>query len=205
MKKILLVFASFLLIMGITTSSFAVQNSITLDSAVDASGDYSDGISRFFEAGTYEFSVVSGAWNPWFGSTTGINGVSGCDSFGANCDTGWIWSMDIYQQSTSTYFRLGSKVDRYESELLAYNAHSSDVLSLNQASDGNLLFFIKEGYRGDGKIYEWDNSGSVTASINKLSNPINNVVAPEPVSSLLFLVGGATMGFRCLRNKIKIG
>jgi hypothetical protein len=104
--------------------------------------------------------------------------------------------MDIYQPITSTKYRLGSKVDRYETDVLAYNAHSSDVLSLNQASDGYLWFFIKDGNPGDGKSLVGDNSGSVTASINL-------VHAPEPVSSLLFLVGGATLGFRRLRNKIK--
>ena len=200
MKKALLVFASFLVIMGFATNSFAVQGAITLDSTINSSGDYSDGISLFFEAGTYEFSVVSGAWNPWYSST----GVTGCDSFGSNCDTGWIWSMDIYQPSTSTSFRLGSKVDRYATDLMAYNAHSSDILSLNQATDGNLLFFIKDGNPGDSKIYEWDNSGAVTASISQLSTTTNLAVVPEPVSSILFLVGGATMGFRRLRSKNKI-
>lgn len=180
-----------LFLIGLATNSFAVPSSITLNSAEESGADESYGINLFFEAGTYDFSVVSGGWNAWFKST----GVTGCDQNGANCATGWMWSMDIYQPSTSTYFRLGSKIDRYDSQSKAFSAYASDHLVLNQATDGNLWFFVKDGNPGnpgDKDRYVWDNSGSVTVA-----------VAPEPVSSTLFILGGATLGFVRFRNKRK--
>lgn len=183
MKKAFMACLFIILMMGIAAPSYAVPAYITQDSAFGSSGDFSDGINLFFEAGTYEISVLYGAWNPWFKST----GVTGCDSSGANCDTGWMWSMDIYQPDTFTYFRLGSKLDKYADASLAYNAHSSDSLIINQASDGDLWFFVKDGNPGDGKKLVWDNSGSVTASI---------AVVPEPISSLLFVIGGVALGLR---------
>lgn len=181
MKRYLVLLIVAGIISMMVTPGFAAPSSITLDSAVDSGGDYSYGISHFFEAGAYDISVVSGAWNPWFNST----GVTGCDSGGANCATGWIWSMDIYQPSTSTYFRIGSKIDRYETPAMALGAHATDSLALNLASGENLWFFVKDGNPVDGQKYVGDNSGSVTVA-----------VAPEPVSTILFLTGGATLGAR---------
>ncbi len=192
MNKVLIVFMSVFILLGFSATAFSYPSSITLDSTTNSSGDYSDGVSLFFEHGTYELSVFSGAWNPWFSST----GVTGCDSFGANCDTGWIWSMDIYQPDTSIYHRLGSKTDRYETASLAYNAHKNDSILLNQATDGDFWFFVKDGNPGDGTYLVPDNFGSVTASVNL-------VHAPEPISSILFLIGGATLGFRRFFNKKK--
>lgn len=181
MKRYLVLLIVAGIIFMMVPPGFAAPSSITLDSAVDSGGDYSYGISPFFEAGVYDISVVSGAWNPWFNST----GVTGCDSGGANCATGWIWSMDIYQPSTSTYYRLGSKIDRYADASLALSAHATDSLSLNLASSESLWFFVKDGNPGDGDKNVWDNSGSVTVA-----------VAPEPVSTILFLTGSATLGVR---------
>jgi len=190
MKKAFTACVFILLIMGVASPGFAKQEYITLDSTINSGGNYSDGINLFFETGTYEVSVVSDAWNPWFNST----GVSGCDSSGANCDTGWMWSMDIYQPDTSTYFRLGSKTDKYADASMAYSAHAGDYLTIDQTSDGDLWFFIKDGNPSDGQNFVWDNSGSVTASISSTS--ISTAVAPEPISSLLFVIGGATFGLR---------
>lgn len=180
MKKFLVL----LIVIGMfmtATASFAAPSSITLDSAVNSGDTYLYGLSFFFEPGVYEFSVVSGGWNAWDSST----GVTGCDGGGANCTTGWMWSMDIYQPSTSTYYRLGSKIDVYADASLALSAHATDSLSLNLASGEELWFFVKDGNPGDGQKYVWDNSGSVTVA-----------VAPEPVSTILFLTGGATLGAR---------
>jgi len=193
MKKVLLACLSVLFIIGIASASFAVPAQMTLDSKIDSSGDYQDGINFLFEAGKYEFSVVSGAWNAW-------SGVSGCDSNGANCATGWMWSMDIFQPSTSTYYRLGSKVDRYDSPDKALSAHASDYLILNQPADGDLWLFVKDGNPGEGKTFTGDNSGSVTFAISSVPSPNPVPVAPEPVSSILFIAGGATLGFRRFRN-----
>lgn len=180
MKKFLVLLIVIVMSM-IVTPSFAAPSSITLDSAVNSGDSYSYGLSFFFEPGAYEFSVVSGGWNAWAGST----GVTGCDGGGANCATGWMWSMDIYQPSTSTYYRLGSKIDRYANDSLALGAHATDSLSLNLASGEDLWFFVKDGNLGDGQKYVGDNSGSVTVA-----------VAPEPVSTILFLTGSATLGVR---------
>lgn len=198
MKKVLMASLMILLIIGLAKASFAVPGSITLNSATNSGGEYSNGINFLFGAGTYKFSVVSGGWNAWFGST----GVTGCNQGGANCTTGWMWSMDIYQPSTSTYFRLGSKIDRYDTQSKALSAHAGDSLVLNQYTDSDLWFFVKDGNPGDGKKYVWDNSGSVTFAVSSGSGP-SNPVAPEPVSSILFVIGGATLGFRRFWNKRK--
>ncbi|MBI5663915.1 MAG: hypothetical protein HZC49_02315 [Nitrospirae bacterium] len=187
MKKVLLAGLMILLIIGLAKASFAVPGSITLNSAIESGGDYSNGINIWFEAGTYDFSVVSGGWNAW-------SNVSGCSSQGTDCLTGWMWSMDIYQPSTSTSFRLGSKIDRYETQSQALSAHASDHLVLNQPTDGDLWFYIKDGIPGDGKLFVSDNTGSVTVA-----------VAPEPMGTILFVVGGATFGLRRFLNKRRSG
>lgn len=198
MKKVLLTSLMLLVIIGIAQVSFAVQSPITLNSLTNSGGEYSNGINLFFEAGTYEFSVLSGGWNAWFSNS---GGVSGCNSEGANCTTGWMWSMDIYQPNTSTYFRLGNKTDKYDSQAKALSAHAGDYLVLNQTTDSDLWFFIKDGNPGDGKRLVGDNYGSVTFAVSLKSDPNINPVAPEPVSSILFAVGGATIGFRRFWNK----
>lgn len=194
MKKVLLAGIMIMLIIGLAKTGFAVPGSITLDSAIDSGGEYTTGINLLFEAGTYEFSVVSGGWNAWF---IGSGQVSGCDSEGANCTKGWLWSMDIYQPSTSTYFRLGNHTDRYDTESKALSAHAGESLVLNQPTDGDLWFFIKDGNPGDGKRLVGDNYGSVTFAVSPVP------VVPEPISAILFVIGGATLGLRRFWNKRK--
>jgi hypothetical protein len=194
MKKALMACLSVLFMIGFARAGFAVQGPLTLDSVINSSGDYQDGINLSFETGTYEFSVVSGAWNAW-------SNVSGCNNSGADCTSGWMWSMDIFQPSTSTYFRLGSKIDRYDSPDKALSAHAGDYLILNQPADGDLWFFIKDGNPGDGKTLVGDNSGTVTFAISSVPPPSSAPLAPEPVSSILFVIGGATFGFRRFWNK----
>lgn len=201
MKKLLLMSLMLILIVGFAKASFAVPGSITLDSTINSGGDYTNGINIWFDAGTYEFSVLSGGWNAWSKST----GVSGCDQNGANCSTGWMWSMDIYQPGTSSYYRLGNKTDRYDTQSNALSAHTGEYLVLNQTTNSDLWFFVKDGIPGDGKKYVWDNSGLVTFGVSQISGPNPSPVAPEPVSSVLFVIGGAAFGFRRFLSTRKTG
>ncbi|MEW6599645.1 MAG: PEP-CTERM sorting domain-containing protein [Nitrospirota bacterium] len=201
MKKVLLAGVMLLLIIGMANISFAVPGTITLDSNANGGGDYFNGISFFFEAGTYEFSVADGGWNAWFYPSG--KGTQACDSDGANCQYGWMWTADIYQESTSSYFRLGSKTVKYDSQEKAYNAHASDFLVLDNPSDGNLWFYVKDGQPGDSDSLAHDNAGLVTFNVARVSGPNPIPVVPEPVSSILFIAGAATLGFRRFRNKTK--
>jgi len=200
MKKVFQASLVLLMLIGFAKASFAVPGTITLDSKINGGGEYKNGINILFEAGTYEFSVVNGGWNAWFLHS---GGVAGCNSEGANCTTGWMWTMDIYQPSTSTYYRLGSKVDKYDTQDKAYNAHANDYLVLTQPSDGDLWFYIKDGQPGHGNTYAYDNAGAVTFGVSLVPGPNPGPVAPEPVSSILFVAGGATFGFRRFWNKRK--
>lgn len=202
MRKLLLTGLMLVLLIVFAQASFAVPGTITLDSRINGGGEYTNGVKFLFEAGTYEFSVVNGGWNAWFLHS---GGVAGCNSEGANCTTGWMWTMDIYQPSTSTYFRLGSKADKYNTQDKAYNAHANDYLVLTQPSDGDLWFYVKDGQPGDGNRYAYDNAGSVTFDVALVPGPNPSPVAPEPVSSVLFLIGGAAFGFRRFLSTRKTG
>ena len=78
------------------------------------------------------------------------------------------------------------------------------LLSLNFNTIASGTSFI-DIYTNDG------DPGNPTAMLNSLGNPISfsatngsvNVVVPEPISSTLFIIGGATLGFRRFRKKFK--
>ncbi|HBH60666.1 MAG TPA: hypothetical protein DDX85_02760 [Nitrospiraceae bacterium] len=120
--------------------------------------------------------------------------ITGCYQSGGDCVSGRMWGLDNDQPSTSSYFRLGSYTGTYK----AHRAYEGDSLVLNHSRDnfpkGFIGSFIKKGNRGNGKTVVWDDPGP---------SAVPAAVAPEPMSSILFVVGGAIFGFRRFWNKRK--
>lgn len=141
-------------------------------------------VDLFFTAGTYDITPIGvagggkyNAWNAW-------GYVSGCDENGGNCSKGWVNSYNIF--SSEFDFRVGNPTLVYETNLLALsNAPSS---SFTLTSDGNVSFYITDSYYSD--------------NIGGISLDVTAAVVPEPISSTLFLIGGAILGFRKLRKRV---
>ena len=164
MKNILFLFVLFGIIIGASKPVFAVSPYITLDGNTNGDKlDYTVGYSEYFGAGTYNFSVDDGVISLW-----------------NSAENTWAWGATIFNPESTNEYTLGD-LTQYETPTIAFNAHSSDSVTVVHPG-GDLWFYIKD--HGD------DNSGTLTMAVNTIS------VAPEPVSSALFIVGGLTLGFR---------
>ena len=154
-------------------SNTASGTTISVNSANNAGIEYTSGIDVEFEAGTYEFFVENGAWSTDFGDS-------------------WMWNVDIYRLNTETYDRLGTFTP-YGSINEARNANLSATPVTLTLSEGEHLRFYN--YDSDGK--KFNNDGTVFIGVD-----FTPTVVPEPVSSILFVTGGAFMaGRRYLTRK----
>ncbi len=194
MRKFIIVLLAAGILMGISNIAFATApDFVELDGFRHSRSDLSEGvfnpnapddpnnpldpyaISHFFSAGKYEISVFDGAW-----STSSFGGT--------NYDPPkWLWSMNIYQDPTNN-FLLGDNNTFYDTEAQAFAANAGKSVIIDQPSDGNIWFFIDDpdSSRDNGFLT------SVTAKVT---------VVPEPVSSVLFVLGGAIFAGRRYWNK----
>ncbi len=173
MKKISLLIFVVGVILLIFSNAHAYPGNITIDSQQYSGNDYTAGFQKFFENGTYEFSVGSGAWNT-YGSFPG----------------GWIWSANIYQESTGLDIMLGDNSKHNTSDLaLSTHANDSSVeIMVNNPSGEYLSFYINDSS-------EYNNRHNVNMNVNV-------AVVPEPVSSTLFVLGGLVfVGRRYLKKR----
>jgi hypothetical protein len=156
----------------IAVVSNAASGSITVDSYLYSGVDYTSGLIVPLEAGTYEFYIEDGAWSSSYGSTD------------------WMWNVNIYQTSTVEYTLGTFEIYTTPNEALSENSPASVHLTLSE--DDNLYFFNDVS-----DIINPNSYGSVNIGVN-FSPP----VVPEPVSSILFVTGGAFLaGRRYLKRK----
>jgi hypothetical protein len=166
---------------GLSTVAFAAfPPYITVDSDSNGCEEYNlcaggaSVLSEFFEAGTYQFTVYSGESL----SGTVPNG-------GSVFPPEYFWGINIYQPGTSTEYVLGDYAPQGTTPGGALSANLGKSITISQPSDGNLLFYVRDDNPRD-------NVGTMTVA-----------VAPEPVSSMLFLSGGAVFAGRRFWKKKK--
>ena len=172
MKKLLIVIFAIGMIAGISN---AASGSITVDSHLYSGVDYTSGLIVPLEAGTYEFFIEDGAWSSSYGSLD------------------WMWNVNIYQSSTAQYtlgtFEIYTSPDE---ALSGEKLKDTSSVQLTLSEDDNLYF-----YNDVSGITSPNSYGSVNIGVN-FSPP----VVPEPVSSILFVTGGAFLaGRRYLKRK----
>ena len=180
MKKVLMFILAIGMIVGLSNTTFAYPNPITVDSFTNGCDEYNicdsyaSVLSVFFPAGQYIFTVDSGEF------------LSGSEPYGGPVfPMGYFWGLNIYQPSTSTEYVLGN----YAPYVTAGNALSANLgqsIQVNHSTDGNLIFYVRDNEARD-------NTGLLSANV---------AVVPEPVSSSLFIIGGAFFaGRRFLKKK----
>jgi hypothetical protein len=193
MKKGFVVLMAVGIIIGLSHGVFAFPGSVTVDSFSNGCRNYdlcdnpASPLSLFFEAGIYTFTV-----NPEGGAWSSFNSPDTSDQW---TERHWFWSLYIYNPQTDTLYSdpgptLGSNNDFLnEQEALNQFNQSNDSVTIDVGSSGDLWFYIKDR---DEPGSARDNIGSVTADV---------VLVPEPVSTTLFILGGAVFAGRIYLRK----
>jgi len=150
---------------------------IAVDSINDAVMDtnqtnyWEAGIDLLLVPGEYEITPFAGAWTAWDATIPNF--------------PGYKWNVFIYQESTQQKYQLGDWTVNYPTPQQAFDAYKGQSLLLTESQVGKKVwFFIEDGY-------PWDNSGSVTVSVNSV---------PEPTTMLLLGLG--LMGLAGVRRKM---
>lgn len=207
MKKVLMFILAIGMILGLSSMVYATLPASITVICDDAGGkDCSVGESIFFAAGTYEFTVASGAWGTWDMAWTG-------EADPNLSKRGYLWSLYIEVPGNSVPFVLGDDSFNGEGDpndgiffpadpLIPADIEAAKNAALNNALTKNPSKVITVGGTGEtlrfymNDPYPRDNNGSVS---------VNVAVVPEPVSSSLFILGGAFFaGRRFLKKKTKI-
>ena len=182
MKKLFMIIMTIGIIVGVSGMTFAYPNSVTIDSDANGCAEYNtcdsgySVFSTFFEVGVYTLTVGSGEFQ------------SGSIPYGvAVFPINYYWGMNIYQPGTSTEYVLGDYAPNGSSPGSALSANFGTSIQITQSTAGNLLFYVRDD---DPR----DNFGTLTANV---------AVVPEPVSSTLFVIGGAVFAGRRFRKRNK--
>jgi hypothetical protein len=137
----------------------------------------STGVTYHFDPGLYEFSIAGGWW-------TTVNPV-----IITQTDYSWSLYMDIDPSSSSNPLLILGDGQYYSSESAVNTARNNNYQSYTQSinfAGGDISFYTLDNTPRN-------NTGTISTAFT---------VVPEPVSSSLFIIGGAIIaGRRFLKKK----
>jgi hypothetical protein len=195
-KKLLLT-----LIIGIVLAMagnvYAYPSTVTIECDFANGKDCSVGETLFFEmnANPYQIEIMDGAIGTFTVQGQNLNGL------------GWLWGMNINQPSESTDFILGdylfngrnasddavyyvgdpgipdeaaAKNDALTNDAGTASFKDSVLISVTDPGGEFITFYVDDPNPRD-------NQGSLTVEVS---------VVPEPISSVLFVIGGSTLAAR---------
>ncbi len=167
---------------------------VDVDGVANSSMNGSNAVSVLLNAGTYNLSFIQGAYTAF----TRFNGVSGCDSSGANCRTGFENSVRYVINGTTFGFGDGNGNGGLGPLGLGDGYYADAATSFANSGMFNGSFTLASATSVDFYLFDdniSDNSGGVSLSV---------AAVPEPGAWALMLAGFGAMG-GAMRRKGKTG
>ena len=135
--------------------------------------------------GTYAFTFVGGAWNPW-------GQDNNCGAAPSASCAGWVSSVSFDTGPGSTISDLGTSALRWSTPAGALaGAQALPVFTQSFAAKTTLRFFIQD-YPYDEIGPYWVNQGAVS---------LNVAAIPEPETYAMLLAGLALLGVKVRRGR----
>ena len=148
----------------------------------------------------YAGAVSSGDGNQWFdlnpgsGSGTGIS-----QSLSLHAGTPYLFSF-LYNGSVGGSTNQITYSLASTSETILYGSVSTSSMDVFSGTSWNSFSTVFTPLTNNAAMLSFTPDGTIAGGF---IDAVNISIVPEPVSSALFIIGGATLGFRHFRKKFK--
>ena len=192
-------------IYGDTASGAGVESPIDFGNAYSYLSSTSDTLNNMSVNGTTAVEYVT---NITFTGSEDVNvfSLAGSDLNNANVITFNMGEDDvaiINVSGDSDHFTSLGIIGTYQQSNVLWNFYEATSLTLNTTVQGSILAPDADVTFNTGNLYGTLVAESLTGTGEFHQDPFNPPVVPEPVSSTLFIVGGAVLGFKRFRKKQK--
>lgn len=178
----------------------SLANRIPWDQLVNTSGlnkaNYLNQVQLTLNPGTYAFSYVAGAWNPW-----GQAQPSAACAQTLNCGlgVGWVNAAAFDTGSGTAIMELGTSSRWYTPALALQDAQANGPYIYTFANPTTLRLFIPDSVYDEVGQYWW-NTGGVSLNITSVQAPA------VPVPATAWLLGSGLLGLiGVARRRIQVG